>query len=297
MSQIIVNICDRNGTYPKNNVHSNDIGYFVYKNIPFLYSLTSDRIKNKAFDASLVLARKHFPVFYIKSGSINIYLDFEKQPNGRKVISKVKKVIDGKYILPQLFDPYQKYSFKKAQKLIKQMREKKEYIDLFRHKKLPFKRIIIAISNDYQFSTYKVDIPKFNKLFKLFLRSSRHIHIALHYFVNAANLMHNGFIEDSGLNMNLSVEAIIKDFMVCNAIKDKSMAIARFMKTVKLPSYHMENIRDLYKARNEYLAHIDEYMFTDKERISDPDQYCYEHFESLYWLITRYVTKRNSLRS
>ncbi len=119
--------------------------------------------------------------------------------------------------------------------------------------------------------------------------SSRLIHIAIHYFVNAARLIHEHFIEDAGLNLNLVLEAIIEDFGAAHDIADKKQVIDALQKTVTLPFGHMECLSDLYLARNEFLAHIDVDMFTENQNVNDPDGYCYEHFESVSWLIRRYI--------
>ena len=85
------------------------------------------------------------------------------------------------------------------------------------------------------------------------------------------------------------LESIVEDFSRIFSIKDKKQAIKKLQDTVLLPYDHMEFLEELYSARNEFLAHIDKDMFTKSQNVNDPDRYCYEYFESVSWLIRRYV--------
>ena len=73
------------------------------------------------------------------------------------------------------------------------------------------------------------------------------------------------------------------------SIRNKRIAAESFQKDVLLPYNHMEFLTELYDSRNTFLAHIDEDMYTDNQNIDDPDRYCYEHYESVSWLIQRYI--------
>lgn len=77
------------------------------------------------------------------------------------------------------------------------------------------------------------------------------------------------------------------------SIHNKRTAAESFQESVLLPYGHMEFLEELYDARNMFLAHIDEDMYTNNQSIGDPDSYCYEHYESVSWLITRYIRYKN----
>jgi len=109
--------------------------------------------------------------------------------------------------------------------------------------------------------------------------------------------MHLRFPEEAGLNLQLTVEAILHDFMTYHSIRNKPRAVNLLRECVTLPYFHMEFLEDLYEARNDFLAHIDTGMFTEGENINDPDSYCYEHYESICWLITRYIQYKRKIEA
>ncbi len=80
------------------------------------------------------------------------------------------------------------------------------------------------------------------------------------------------------------------------SIRNKRTATESFQKDVLLPDEHMEFLEELYDARNMFLAHIDEDMYTDNHNIDDPDRYCFEHYESVSWLITRYIRYKKRIK-
>lgn len=211
------------------------------------------------------------------------------------MLSRAKGILKGSRTAPILYDPYKRdYSnADEAWKKIERIRSKPEYIDLFHCKRMPFRRQVDIWSQSFEFSDHKPSPLAVKRYFNMFRRSSRFIHIALHYFVTASRLIHNDFIEDGGLNLQLTVEALIRDFMELHSIRNKRMAAQRFQDSVLLPYAHMEFLEELYDARNLFLAHIDEDMYTENQNIDDPDRYCYEHFESVSWLISRYIRYKN----
>jgi len=306
MYEISVNICDPRGIYPKETITCQDITYFRYKNIPFNVGVVDPKEGGKwipsrneeLFYASIIITKKHFPCFsFFPHSSASINIKSEKKLPPKQIILKTKHIVDGKTKIPILYNPYNSdYSnAKEARNFIEHIRAEKEYIDFFDCKKMPFKKQIELLSRSYEFSDHRINPVTVKKYYNLFSKSSRYIHIALHYFVNASRLIFNHFIEDAGLNLQLTMEALIKDFMRFHSIKNKKRAIKRLRESVRLPYYHMEFLEELYDARNKFLAHIDDYMYTDKQNVSDPDRYCFEHFESICWLIIRYIKYKNKM--
>ena len=166
----------------------------------------------------------------------------------------------------------------------------------FYHQATQLGRIAYQWSQSFQFSDHKASSLAVKRYYNMFRRTSRFIHIALHYFITASRLIHNDFIEDAGLNLQLTVEALIRDFMDFRSIRNKRTATESFQKDVLLPDEHMEFLEELYDARNMFLAHIDEDMYTDNHNIDDPDRYCFEHYESVSWLITRYIRYKKRIK-
>ena len=192
--------------------------------------------------------------------------------------------------LPCLYNPY----FNNTQQPnprehVERIRSKDAYVDLFHSPQVPFLKLTDQLKTQYDISDRPIDPQFVSSVYEKLYPSGRYIQIAIHYFTNASRLIYEHFIEDAGLNLNLVLEAVIKDFMVVNSITDKKRAIAGIKNTIELPGCHMEFLEELYWARNEFLAHIDDHMFTEMQNINDPDRYCYEHFESISWLLRRYL--------
>ena len=176
---------------------------------------------------------------------------------------------------------------------IMDIRSKPEYIDLFHCKRKPFNQLLDEWRGSYRFADKKCSAKAVKKYYELFLQSSRFIHIALYYYNNAASLTNNHYIEDAGINLHLVLEAIIRDFMELHSIKNKRKAIETLISKIWPPGWGTDYLDDLYKSRNQFLAHIDENMFTEDQNIHDPDEYCYDTFESITYLITRYIRYKN----
>jgi hypothetical protein len=178
---------------------------------------------------------------------------------------------------------------------IMDIRSKPEYIDLFHCKRKPFNQLLDEWRGSYRFVDKKCSAKAVKKYYELFLKSSRFIHIALYYYNNAASLTNNKYIEDAGINLHLVLEAIIRDFMELHSIRNKRKAIETFISKIWPPDWGTDYLDDLYKSRNQFLAHIDESMFTENQNIHDPDEYCYDTFESITYLITRYIRYKNRI--
>lgn len=299
MFETHVYICDHRGLYPKQTVLCNDIGYSYFKNIPFYLKIVEfDNLdisrpisSRNLFDAAFLITRRDYPAYSLFPNSSGlIILKSKTQPDLAKVLARIKGILSGRRTIPILYDPRISTSnAKEIRTKINLIRSETEYIDLFHSKRIPFRRQVDEWSKSFVFAKHKPSPLAVKRYFNMFQRSSRFIHIALHYFVNASRLIHNYFFEDGGLNLYLTVEALIRDFMEFHSIRNKRTAAIKFQATVLLPYYHMEFLYDLYEARNLYLAHIDENMFTEQQNIGYLENYCLEHYESVSWLITRHI--------
>ena len=295
MFETHVSIYDSRGIYPKQTVLFRTHGYSFFKNIPLflqVFNIESNVLCEELLHASFLITQRNFPAFSFYPLSIaTIVIRTERKPSMSTILSKTKQILSGKTSIPILRNPYKRdYSnTQEALKTIKRIRSKPEYIDLFHCKKLSLRKQVKVWSRSYHFSSNKVSSVVVKRYFNAFQRSSRLIHIALYYFVNASRLIHEYFPEDGGLNLQLTVEAIIRDFMKYHSINNKLTAIQKLQNTIQLPNGHMQFLEELYDARNLFLAHIDEDMYTENQNIDDPDRYCYEHYESVSWLITTYI--------
>jgi len=300
MFETYVSICDQRGVYPKVTVLFDVCGYSYYKNIPLYLRIVnldnSDKLRNgpssELMYAAFLITRRSFPAYnFFPYGKATIVFKSKTKPNLSKVLTEAKGIIGKKRTIPILYSPYKrdKSNFEEAREKINRIRSKPEYIDLFHCQRIPFHKQLELWAQSFVFSNHKPSPIAVKRYFNTFQRSSRFIHIAIHYFVTASRLIQNDFIEDGGLNLQLTVEALIRDFMKFNSIRNKRTASQRFQDSVLLPYSHMEALVDLYDSRNLFLAHIDEDMYTEEQNIGDPDRYCYEHYESVSWLITRYI--------
>ncbi len=306
MFETYISIYNPNGVYPKQSVLCDTVGYSYFKNIP-LYLRVLDLNNKYGFrkdtnevliHASFLLTKREFPAFnFYNLGEGSIIIKSESKPKLSEILTQAKAILKFSKKVPILYNPYDyNYTnYRDAQEKIKVIRANKEYIDLFHCKKRPLKKQVDIWSRSFEFSKHKPSVLAVKRYYNMLEKSSRFIHIALYYFITASRLMHNNFIEDGGLNLQLTVEALIRDFMELHSIKKKNVTIEQFIANVALPHFHMEFLEELYDARNEFLAHIDEDMFTQEQNIDDPDRYCYEHFESVSWLITRYIRYKNRI--
>lgn len=292
------------GKYPNRSVVCDNIAYIIHDGIPLLvipltttpHTWWEHGMTQEMLYGSFLLVRKRFPCFsFHPFPTASIHFRNGDKTNLIASIDKSRSVIDGKLDLPCLYDPY---AVEKAQsdpaKYIAELRVQDAYIDLFHAPQIPFLTLIRRLRQTYAFMDLSIKPQFVRACYGKLLSASRHIHIAIHYFVNAARLVHEHFPEDAGLNLNLVLEAIVEDFSRLNSITDKKRAIESLKKTVQLPNEHMDFLEELYWARNEFLAHIDDQMFTDMQNIGDPDRYCYDHFESMSWLIRKYIRYREA---
>ena len=303
-TEITVDIFNPQGLYPARTVICENIAYLISTGIPMLVSRSQDastswceRDKHKELlFGAFLLTRKSFPCFSFHPHPVAT-IHF-KNADISEAITHAVDIISSKRELPCLYDPYAgKGDTSNPSEYIKRLRSSDMYIDLFHAPQIPFPDFIAKLCTQYTI-THKHFRPEFvSGLYRKLDSSSRLIHIAVHYFVNAARLIQEHFIEDAGLNLNLVLEAIIEDLSSVFSIKDKRQAIKKLQATILLPYYHMEFLEELYEARNEFLAHIDKDMFTKSQNINDPDRYCFEHFESISWLIRRYVKHQSAGKS
>lgn len=294
--EITVDILNPQGTYPQYTVACENVAYLASSGVAMLVSeCPPDNTRwwergrqTEMLFGALLLTRKAFPCFSFHP--LPIATIHFKNTNLSDVFSYATAVVKGDEDLPCLYDPYMGTgNDSDPASYIHGIRSLDAYIDLFHAPQVPFVNLIESLQAQYRFSDRHFRPSFVEQLYRRLTESSRLVHIATHYFVNAARLIHEHFIEDAGLNLNLVLEAIIEDFAATHDITDKKQAIEALQNTVTLPYGHMEYLEELYRARNEFLAHIDKEMFTETQNINDPDKYCYEHFESVSWLIRRYM--------
>jgi hypothetical protein len=305
MSYIKVEIIDprfRSRYPPKDILIGEQIGYFIYRQIPFFFEILEKEPEysrplpfstREMFQASLLLSEKNFPNFVFPIVSYgDIYINTLSKISTTELITKVKKIIDGETEIPILTDILNFATNDKAMQEIERIRSEKEYLDLFHAKNLPLDKTIQMLSNSYEYSETVPNPVLINKFFEMIGKSPRIIHISIYYFINAARLIENYFIEDAAINLNLASEAIIFDYMERQNIKDKRLAIIQLLKDqLGYDELVIDWLIELYDARNEFLAHIDKGLFTSEQRISDPDAYCFDHYENIANLLIDYMEK------
>lgn len=300
-SKITVDIFNPQGLYPAKTVICENIAYLISAGIPMLVSKSQDastswceRDKHKELlFGSFLLSRKSFPCFSFHPQPVAT-IHF-KNANISEAITYAVEIISSNREIPCLYDPYGgKGDTSNPAEYIKRLRLLDMYIDLFHAPQIPFPEFIAKLCTKYTISHQHFRPEFISGFYRKLNYSSRLIHIAVHYFVNAARLIQEHFIEDAGLNLNLVLEAIIEDLSNVFSIKDKRQAIKKLQTTILLPYYYMGFLEELYDARNEFLAHIDKDMFTKSQNINDPDRYCFEHFESISWLVRRYVKHQSA---
>ena len=290
-------------SYPKDSLITKDMGYFIWKSIPVLYYETGEyfnnyhqyKINRLRFISTFYLSRLDFPAFCFSpfsTISMNLLIE-EFNPNTiskriNSIFNKKVQVKSSKNIIRHSLMTHKEYQIYCSEN---------EFVDYHIHKRRNFQKIIEKLMDKYEFSEFTINKIGFRKIYDLLSQPSRLLGISLHYYINASRLIHNNFVEDAGINLNLVLEALIKDFMDIKNIKNKRLGIEQFNSTLRLSSPFVEWLEELYSARNEFLAHIDGNMFTFHERINDPDSYCYEHYGSISWLLLKYFSyRKNKLR-
>lgn len=295
--------------YPRAKILvGNQRGYFVHNQIPLYFEIQqnnrgsgtpfpSSLPMREIFQASIFLSHKHFPTFVFPLHSpAYIHITTESDFTPEQLITKAKRIIDGDEKIPILYDPWETYDSAEAMRIIEQTRGEREYIDLFHSSQIPFPDLINLLSKSFEFSEIEPNHASIASFYDVIAACPRHIHISLYYLINAARLMRNFFVEDAAINLNLASEAIITDYMEIADIQNKKAAIARLLsEDLQLAEDKVEWYVELYEARNEFLAHIDNDMFTPSQNISDPDKYCYDHYEDIVDLIIGYIGLRKDL--
>ncbi len=306
MFETCVTLLNDNGLYPKATVLCGEVGYSRFKGIPLWFNVENKETRERnryspkptILKAAFLITNRDFPVynFPFHSRKCAIYISSDTKPDLRDILKRVKLILKGTVKPPVLYRPIRSSaSYEERMSKIMAIRSKLEYIDLFLCKRKPFIQLLSEWRGGYSFSEHKCTPQAVKRYYNLFVKSSRFIHIALYYYNNAASLTIENYIEDAGINLHLTLEAIIRDYMDFHSIKDKRKAVESFISKVWPPDWGTDYLDDLWKSRNRFLAHIDENMFTVDQEIHDPDEYCYDTFESITYLITRYIRYKNRL--
>lgn len=306
MFETCITLLDENGIYPKETVLCDEIGFSCFKGIPLWFSVTDKKNRENyryhekptILKAAFLITNREFPVYNFPPHSIKcaIYISSDTKPDLRDILKRVKLILRGAVKPPVLYRPIRSgASNEERMSKIMAIRSKPEYIDLIHCKRKPFIQLLSEWRGGYSFAERKCSPKAVRKYYNLFVKCSRFIHISLYYYNNAASLTRENHIEDGGINLHLSLEAIIRDYMDFHSIKNKRKAVESFISKVWPPNWGTDYLDDLWKSRNQFLAHIDEDMFTVDQKIHDPDEYCYDTFESITYLITRYIRYKNRL--
>jgi len=294
--------------YPwQNIIMSGKIGYFVYRQIPFYFEIHSNTEESEKLfspflptrellQASILFSKKQFPTFTFSPIShAEIHIVSDDEIAYEQLMAKIKYIVDGNEKIPLLYDVYKTPQAADASKIIDKIRQEKEYIDLFHSWQIPFPDLVDLLSKSFDILEFDIEPSLVESYYHLLLGCPRSIHIALHYIINAARLICTYFTEDAAINLNLASEAIIKDYQNATGIQNKKKAVEKLLsEDLKFAEEKVDWYIELYEARNIFLAHIDEDMFTSTQNISDPDAYCYDHYEDVVDLIIEYIkfTKR-----
>ena len=297
------------GRYPKDNIYVDGLGYLVIRNIPiFFYTFVSPSINKGPFSfygsklsflASFMFSRVHFPVYcFSPFAYATIHITSIKPFSNRTLYNEIKKIINCQRELPILYNPYEKnVSYDDAQKYLKKMRSKENYIDMFHQMEKPFNYHIDFLSDKYTFSAHKLNPNTLKRYYLLFSNIDQSIRIALYHFIKAGRLINNDFIEDGGLNLYMVLESIIQDYMMMTSTKDKPRAINDLLLTkLKVSQELFDWFLELYEARNELLAHINYDMYDEEGFETDPDAYCYDHYEPVAKVLLKYIKFKNDFK-
>ena len=211
------------------------------------------------------------------------------------LIQKVSRIVDGVEQIPILYDLWKTPDTSNVLEEIHEIRKEKDYVDLFHAPQIPFSELMSQLSTSFEFSDLQPDLGTIEAFFSEISDATRFIHVSLHYLINASRLIPNYFTEEAAINLNLASEAIIKDYMLVTNTNNKKAAIESLLSVhLHFTEEKIDWMIELYEARNAYLAHIDEDMFTDFQNIDDPDKYCYDHYEDICDLIIGYIRLRKS---
>lgn len=301
MFEVRVDILGERGIYPKETVLCDEVGYACLDSIPLWFSVSDkgsiksfrDSSKQTILKAAFQFTNREFPLYKFHSNwnKATIFISTDTKPKLHEILPRVELILNGTIKLPTLYNSNIRAvdSYDERMQKIITIREQPEYIDLFNCKRVPIVKLLRDWHGRYCFAKRKSSVRLVRSYYNMLEQSSRLVHVALYYYNNAANLTRDDYIEDAGVNLHLAVEAIIKDFMVLYSVKDKRKAVDDLISRIWPPDWGTDYLEDLWRSRNQFLAHIDENMFTDDQRISDPDEYCYDTFESVSYLITKYA--------
>lgn len=291
MNYFHISNLDYRCSYFKKDIITKNIGYFTYKNIPFIIEKVpykkplnyKEKIMGTCFLAAILMLKRNFLLTYIDISSFinnfTIYFIRDDTYLINDIILIVKSIIDGKYDLP-IYYPNSSSETMRA--------NKKEGI-YCHFESNTFCDYIEIIKDLYLIKDINISTIRFNILFNNFMNSSRLFVIALYYYVRTARCMQYDFIEEAGINIQLSIEALIEDYMILTDTKNKATASKNLINSIKLPYCYMDVLIEQREFRNSFLAHFDRDLFTENENINDPDNYCYEKYEPLSCFLMKYL--------
>ena len=306
MFETRITVLGNKGMYPKETVLCDEVGFSRYKGIPLWFNVIDKENRERyrysskptILKAAFLITRRDFPAYNFSPnfGKCSLYISSDTKPVLRDILKRIKLILKGTAKPPVLYSPIKSGdSYEEYRNKIMSIRSKPEYIDLFHCKRRQFIELLSEWRGGYSFSEHKCTPQAVKRYYNLFVNSSRLIHIALYYYNNAASLTMENYIEDAGINLHLALEAIIRDYMDFHSINNKRKAVESFISKVWPPDWGTDYLDDLWKSRNQFLAHIDANMFTADQNIHDPDEYCYDTFESITFLVTRYIRYKNRL--
>lgn len=300
MDFFVIDNLDYRGNYINKPVLKDDIGYFTYKDTPFVvqrypaafppeFRYERDRVR-ACFYSALLMSRNCYPIINPSTNSnffFSINLIRKSNTSLQSVVNFALKILDGIIQVPIYYNDYLKYE--DTQKLI-------NYVYCY-FKGINFYSYLEQMNQLYTIESIPMNMTIFDTLFKHFMVSSDMFKTALYYYIQSAKLVTYGFIEESGLNMQLSIDVIIEDYMNLSGFKNKAIAVEKLMKFTRLPTYTIEMILDQKKHRNSFLAHFDKGFFTEKRHIDNPDLYCLETFRPLSRFLVAYLNSIKKMKN
>ena len=206
-TNISVDIFNPQGLYPSRTVICENIAYLISAGIPMLVSESQDASKiwwergkySELLYGALLLTRKSFPCFSFHPHPVAT-IHF-KGTNISEAIIQTVGIISSKRELPCLYDPYSgKGEPSNPAAYIKRLRSLDTYIDLFHAPQIPFSDLVAELCTQYKISQQRFRPEFVTGLYRKLNSSSRLIHIAVHYFVNATRLIHEHFIGARGFH-------------------------------------------------------------------------------------------------
>lgn len=310
MKELLIRSFYNTGIYPLVDIYSNVFSYFVVENIPFISHFCETKIDSKQFNkydrrkkyqrqkvaflSSIIIADNpvgEFPhttrpfCFDEIGGTIQISLKNEGSSiAGTKLKDKIRAIILGKTNIKTI-------TTDADVELIKDAKRSKKINYMIHPRYYGF--TIAEFSKTFKCVNTRLSAYRVRVIFEALSQQSRNIHIALYYLLRANSLINKYFTEEAGVNLQMVVEAIIEDY-----IQYKNVSRKKAFK-ILYERINIEGIEDLMEhglSRNEFLAHMDKNMFTEDERINDPDAYCYGTYQYFVDFIMKYLQlKRKGL--